>query len=121
MRNVLIINRHEYTRYVAYKGMGWSRDDLDSSDAERTMDGRMHRDRITTKRNLTYKLVDAPEAILAQLDDDLSEETFSMTYRDLHGVQTREFYCSSFKATLNCVDEEGTGDWGDAAFNVHEV
>ncbi|MBQ9345733.1 MAG: hypothetical protein IJT94_00140 [Oscillibacter sp.] len=126
MRKVLEINGHDYTKYVQWKGLSWSRDDLDSDDAERTMDGTMHRDKITEKRNLTYKILNAPEAVLAQLDDDLRAEnsadhTFYATYRDLHGEQTRKFYCSSLKLDLYQVDEGNDADWGDGRFSIHEV
>ena len=118
---VIIINGHDYSRYVERKGLSWSRDDLDADEAGRTMDGVMHRSKITDKRNHTIKLVCAPESVLAQLDTDVSTETYTATYKDLHGTMTKEFYTNSFKATLNVVDDEGEGDWGEATFNMHEV
>lgn len=118
---VLIINGHDYSRYVERKGLSWSRDDLDADEAGRTMDSIMHRSKVADKRNHTIKLVNAPESVLAQLDTDVSTETYTATYKDLHGIMTKEFYTNSFKATLNVVDDEGEGDWGGATFNMHEV
>lgn len=117
---VLIINGHDYSRFIRRKGCGWSRDDLDSEKTLRVKTGRMRRDKITTKRNLSYNLMNMKRAELAQLDDDLSADTFSATYLDLHGKQTREFYCSSFKATLGEITDED-GQWEEASFNMHEV
>lgn len=117
---VLIINGHDYSRYVERKGVAWERNDLDGDDSGRTMDGLMHRAKITTKRKLGYKLMHMTRQLMAQLDDDLSEETFSATYLDLHGKQTRTFYCTSFKATTAEVLNED-GDWEEASFNMIEV
>lgn len=117
---VLKINGHDYSQYVESKGYGWSRNDLDSENTTRTKDGKMRRDKITTKRKCSFTLWGMTRELLAQLDDDLSAATFSATYLDLHGVQTRTFYCSSFSVTCaECVD--GESDWEEATFNMTEV
>lgn len=117
---VLIINGRDYSRFIERKGYGWSRNDLDSDNTVRTKDGKMRRDKITTKRKCSYTLINMTQAELAQLDNDLSASTFSATYLDLHGTQTREFYCSSFSATCTeCYDAESS--WEGATFNMTEV
>lgn len=117
---VLTINGHEYAVHIEVKGVGWSRNDVDSENTTRTKDGRLRRDKITTKRKLSYKLIHMTREQLAQLDDDLSQPTFRATYLDLHGVMTREFYCSSFSVTLESVYSED-GEWSGAAFDMIEV
>lgn len=117
---VLVINGHDYSRYVERKGLGWSRNDLDSAKTTRTRDGRMRRDKITTKRKLSFTVFHMTQDQLAQLDNDLSADTFTATYLDLHGQQTREFYCSSFSADLDVVRDE-TGVWTGGTFNMIEV
>lgn len=117
---VLIINGHDYSRYVERKGLSWSRNDIDSENTTRLKSGKMRRDKITTKRKLGYTMFRMTQELLAQLDDDLSEETVSVTYLDLHGVQTRTFYCSSFSATLAEVQDEESV-WESATFNIVEV
>ena len=117
---LLIINGHDYSRYIARKGYGWSRNDLDGENTTRTKNGRLRRDKITTKRKLSYTLVNMTQAQLAQLDDDLSNETFSATFEDLHGSMTRDFYCSSFSATLAEATNESL-QWEGAAFSMTEV
>ncbi len=117
---VLIINGHDYSRFIQTKGYEWSRNDLDSENTTRTKDGKMRRDKITTKRKCSYTLWGMTREELAQLDDDLSESTFSATYLDLHGTQTRTFYCSSFSTTCaECRGDET--DWEEATFNMVEV
>ena len=117
---ILIINGHNYSHYVERKGYGWSREDLDGENTGRTKDGKMRRDKITTKRKLSYTVMNMSRALLAQLDNDLSLSTFSATYFDLHGKQTRTFYTSSFSCTLNELTDEN-GEWGGASFSLIEV
>lgn len=117
---ILVINGHDYSRHIEHKGYGWSRNDLDSDKTTRTKDGNMRRYKITTKRKLSYKLMNMTQEQLAQLDDDLSEPTFHATYADLHGQMTREFYCSTFKSTMySCYGEKA--DWGEASFDMTEI
>lgn len=117
---VLVINGHDYSRFVELKGLEWARNDLDSEKTKRTKDGKMRRDKITTKRTAGYKLINMTQSELAQLDDDLSAETFSARYLDLHGVKTKTFYCSSFKARLSDVQNEEP-HWDEASFTMIEV
>lgn len=117
---VLIINGVDYSKYIEAKGVGWSRNDVDSEKTTRTKNGKLRRYKITTKRKLSYKLMKMTRDLLAQLDDALSASTFSATYMDLHGKMTRIFYCSSFSATLESAYEEGD-TWGDASFDIIEV
>lgn len=117
---VLVINGHDYSRFVERKGLEWARNDLDSEKTKRTKDGKMRRDKITTKRTIGYKLVNMSQEEMAQLDDDLSDETFSAKYLDLHGVKMKTFYCSSFKARLSDVQGE-ISHWDEAAFTMIEV
>lgn len=113
-------NGHDYSPYVKISGISWSRNDLDSDQTKRTKDGKMRRQKIATKRKISFEIINATREILAQLDDDLSKATFSAEYRDLHGTQTRTFYCSSFSAKLEWVDKE-TDVWGSGSFSVIEV
>ena len=102
-------------------GYGWSRNDLDSSKTTRTKDGRLHRDRITTKRKITYEVMGLTRAELARLDDDLSKTTFWATYMDLHGQQTREFYCANFESTMVTATHNGPGCWATKPFSMTEI
>lgn len=119
--NLLIINGHDYTRYVKDDGYDWSRDDLDSEKTVRVKTGNMRRDKITEKRNLTFSMLSMPEELAAQLDTDLHASQFSVTYHDLHGDMTREFYCSQFPAKLRQVIDEGRLMWSGISFSLHEI
>lgn len=117
---VLKINGTDYSRFVTHKGYGWSREDLDSEKTKRTKDGKLRRDKIGVKRKLSFQLMHMTRAELAGLDDALSAATFSATYFDLHGTDTRTFYCSSFSATLDSLYDED-GNWSGASFSMIEV
>ena len=117
---VLWIDGHDYSRFVKMSGVGWSRNDLDTEQTKRTKDGIMRRQKIGTKRKISYDIINADRETLAQLDEDLSKTTFTATYRDLHGTMTRKFYCSSFQAKLDWM--EGEQDvWSGGTFNIIEV
>lgn len=117
---VLVINGHDYSRFIENKGVGWSRNDLDSDKTTRTKAGTMRRFKITTKRKMSFTLFGMTSEELAQLDNDLSQSTFSAKYLDLHGVMTKTFYCSSFSATLSEV-QRGNPVWEGATFSMTEV
>lgn len=119
--NILIINGHDYTRWVQDDGYNWSRDDLDSEKTTRVKSGTMRRDKITEKRNLTYAMLPMPEEMAAQLDTDLHEPQFSVQYHDLHGDQTRNFYCSQFPASLQQVIDAENLMWTGISFSLHEI
>lgn len=121
MKEVLVINDvYDFSQYVERKGLGWSRNDIDGEGTTRTRAGNMRRDKLTTKRKTSYKLVHIPQDQLALLDDLLSAPTFRAKYLDIHGVQTREFYTSSLSAT--CADYSGDIPvWEDVTFNMTEV
>lgn len=117
---VLKIGGVDYSAHIEAKGIGWSRNDVDSEKTKRVKNGTMRRDKIATKRKLSYKLIHMTREQLAALDDALSEPTFSATYMDLHGQQTRKFYCSTFSATQDSAYSED-GEWNGAAFDMIEV
>lgn len=117
---VLKIGGVDYSAHIEAKGIGWSRNDVDSEKTKRVKNGTMRRDKIATKRKLSYKLIHMTREQLAALDDALSEPTFSATYMDLHGQQTRKFYCSTFSATQDSAYSED-GEWSGAAFDMIEV
>ena len=117
---ILIINGHDYSSHIQSKGYGWSRNDLDSEATTRLKNGTMRRKKITTKRKLSLTMLGLNREQLAQLDSDLSRETFTATYLDLHGRSTRVFYCSSFQVTLSHIN--GTAEnWEGASFSMTEV
>ena len=116
---ILIITGHDWSALVQRKGYGWTRNDLDSSNTKRPKNGLMRRDKVCTKRKLSFTTMPASREVLARLDDDLSDTFFTATYLDLHGPMTRTFYCTSFETAL----AEAAGehqDWEAATFSIIE-
>lgn len=118
---VLVINGHDYSKWVSDDGYDWSRDDLDSEITKRVKSGNLRRDKIAEKRNLSFKMLAMPEALARQLDTDLHEKTFRAKYHDLHGTQERIFYCSKLPAHLHQIVDENNLMWDGISFNLHEV
>ena len=119
--DLLIINGHDYSQYIKNTGYGWGRNDLDSSETTRVKNGTLRRKKIATKRKLTFEVMGMTRAQMAQLDDDLSQGTFSATYMALHGPMTRTFYCSSFSAALTTTLRDDEHSWKSDAFTLTEV
>lgn len=118
-KEILIINGHDWSSIVQRKGYGWTRNDLDSENTKRPKNGVLRREKIGTKRKLSFTTMPVSRETLAQLDDDLSETFFEATYLDLHGQMTRTFYCTSFETTL-AEAADGHEDWESATFNIIE-
>lgn len=118
-REILIINGHDWSYLVQRKGYGWTRNDLDSGNTKRPKNGVMRRDKIGTKRKLSFTTIPAPREVLAQLDGDLSQTFFDAAYLDLHGPMTRTFYCTSFETSL-AEARDGQEDWESASFSIIE-
>lgn len=118
-KEILIINGHDWSSIVQRKGYGWTRNDLDSENTKRPKNGVLRREKIGTKRKLSFTTMPVSREILAQLDDDLSDTFFDATYLDLHGPMTRTFYCTSFETTL-AEAADGNEDWESATFNIIE-
>lgn len=64
MKMKLVINGVDFMPFIAKQGVKWQRSDIDASNSGRTMDGVMHRGRVTTKIRLdiTCRSLTATEA-----------------------------------------------------------
>ena len=95
-RPVLIINGHDYARYV--EELNPSRNDLDADGSGRDVQtGLMYRTRIAVKQKWDVKLLRLTEAVHRQLLADISPAFYNATVLDpVTGQQaTKTFYTSS--------------------------
>ena len=95
-RPVLIINGHDYARYV--EELNPSRNDLDADGSGRDVQtGLMYRTRIAVKQKWDVKLLRLTEAVHRQLLADISGAYYQATVLDpVTGQQsTKTFYTSS--------------------------
>lgn len=122
---LLQIGSTDWSWILLEKSIKWSRNDLDSDDAGRTLDGVMHRSRVAIKRKIEVQ--DCKRltiAQMAQLNSDLMPETVTLKFLDaITGeIYTGEFYGSSVSAALLTYDEDNdTGYWEDYSFSLTEV
>ena len=119
---VLTVNGVDMTPYIAYQGLKWQRSDIDSSDAGRTMDGVMHRGRVTTKIRLDVtcrplKLSEASTVLNAILP-----EYVNVTYTDpmYGGTKTAVMYSNNNPASFMIKKPDGTEWWNGITFPLIE-
>lgn len=116
---VLKINGVDYSHHVKTFGVDWKREDYDSNNIPMTKAGYYRRNKIVTKRTISYELMDMTREQLAELDDFLNMDYFMATYKDLHGTQTREFFSTGFSCKLESAYSED-GEWGSAVLTIRE-
>ena len=119
---VLIINNHDYARYVSELNL--SRNDLDADGSGRDVQtGRMYRTRIATKLKADVKLLDLPQAVLQQLLSDISGEFYSATVLNpATGANvTKTFYTSTVPFGAQRYDREsGAPRYSGMTFSMTE-
>ena len=102
IQGVLIINGHDYTKYVKQKtGFSWGRENTNDKDAGRDDADIMHTNVRSHQRTLPLKLGPMPFEIAMQLEQDLEDGDDGVTvqYPDLHdGICSRLFYNTSITA-----------------------
>lgn len=120
MALTLKINGKEFINYVKEKGLKWTKNDLDDN-SERTMDGRMHRNKITEKIKLDISLETLNNNDMRGINTSLNNETIQVTYCDpLYGEITKTFYGTSIKCGV-AYEEKGVIYWENGAFSLTEV
>lgn len=107
----LVINGHDYTRYVLAKtGLIWSRENTNDEDAGRDASGTMHTNVTSHQRRLDVKMGVMPFSMVQQLERDLQsgDDGVKVRYPDIHdGMCTRLFYNTSIKSALTQFTEDG--------------
>lgn len=77
---VLKVNGVDMTPYIEQKGIKWQRNDLDGENAGRTMDGTMHRERVTSKVRLDIACLPLPSADAAVVLNAIYPEYVEVEY-----------------------------------------
>lgn len=68
----------DITPYIAWQGLSFSRNDVDGPDAGRTMDGTMHRDRVSSKEKMQINTVPLTKAQSSLIQSLLFPETIQV-------------------------------------------
>ena len=122
MANYLRINGIDILPLVAKGGIKWTRNDIDSSNAGRTLDGTMHRGRVTTKDKLEVKCRPLKQSEVETLLNLIEPEYVTVDYISPKvGARTGiQFYSNNVPASLWFVDPDGVAHWADISFPLVE-
>lgn len=115
------INGVDITDYIAYGGVKWSRNDIDSSDAGRAMDGRMYRGRVATKIRLDVTCRILKQSELYTVLNLIYPEYVSVTYDDpMLGTVTKSMYSNNNPAVFQIRKPNGDEYWSGVTFPLIE-
>lgn len=97
---VLKINGVDMLPYIVEKGIKWQRNDLDGDNAGRTMDGTMHRERVTSKIRLDITCLPLSSADAAVVFNAIYPEYVEVEYTDpMYGLVYKTMYSNNTPAT----------------------
>jgi len=116
------INNVDITDYIAYTGLKWQRNDVDSPNAGRTLAGTMVRDRIAIKIRLDIRCRPLMLNELMEILGLIEPEYVTVTYDDpMYGYRTGRFYSNNVPASYQMVDVNGDEWWSEVSFPLIEV
>lgn len=116
------LNGIEISRYIAMDGVQLSENDLDSPRSGRTLDGVMHRGKITHKCKAEIKLVPVKSNVLGMIMGTLRNEYLTCN-TDLFpgmGPVNLTMYNSTRRYGVSFIDKSGVQWYKDASFNLIE-
>lgn len=117
----LTIDGTDIVPYIAFSGLKWQRSDIDAPDAERTMDGVMHRGRVATKIrwDVTCRILKSDE--LAIVLSAIMPEYVEVTYTDpvTNTDVTKTMYSNNHPASFLMI-KNGVEYWNGVTFPLIE-
>lgn len=103
------------------EGFLWGRNDIDSEQSGRTMDGQMHRGRVAIKRRLDLTCKPLTTAQTTQLLNLIRPEFVEVEYTDpMDGLIYATMYSNNVPATIMTINEDGTALWKGIKFPLIE-
>lgn len=117
------INNVDITEYIAFGGLKWSRNDVESPDAGRTLDGVMHRGRVATKIRLDITCHPLLASELSTVLNLIQPEYVSVTYEDpMYGLRANvQMYSNNNPASYCIKRPDGREYWSEITFPLIEV
>lgn len=118
---ILKVDGVDILPYVAHQGLKWQRNDIDSADAGRTLDGVMQRGRVTTKIRLdiTCRPLRSSEAKIVL--NAILPQYVTVEYTDpMYGLVSKVMYANNNPASHMLVQDDGTEWWQDITFPLIE-
>lgn len=118
---VLKINGTDILPLIAAGGLKWQRNDLESPKAGRTLDGVMHRGRVTTKIRLDITIKPLKAEELRMLLNLIFPEYVQVEYDDpMQGRVRKTMYSNNNPATCLRIHSDGTETWDEVTFPLIE-
>lgn len=100
----------DITPYIAWKGLTFSRNDVDAPDAGRDMSGLMHRGRVSVKEKMNIQTVTMNKAQSAALQTLLYPQSIQVRvnpYPRTNTSQTMTMYTNNVKTTHVVTTQSG--------------
>lgn len=117
----LAINDVDITPWIAHGGLTWTRYDIDGSDAGRTMDGKMWRNKVATKIKMNITCIPMDGEDLHTLLNLILPEYVDVTYDDpMYGRVTKTFYSNNNPASFYMIQVNGQELWNGISFPLVE-
>ena len=111
----------DIARLIEQKGIKWSRNDIDSAKAGRSLDGTMHRGRVCTKVKLEIKCLPMNQSDANVLLNLIQPEYVDVHYIDpLYGERECVFYSNNVPATFGSEATDGSLIWDEISFPLVE-
>lgn len=115
---ILKVNGVDMLPYIEQKGVKWQRNDLDGSNAGRTMDGTMHRERVTSKVRLDITCLPLKSDDAQIILNAIYPEYVEVEYTDpMYGHSIKTMYSNNTPATYI---DTATDLWEGIAFPLIE-
>lgn len=118
----MYIEGTDVTDYIAYTGLKWQRNDIDSSNAGRTLAGTMVRDRVAIKIRLDIKCRPLMADELKKILNLIKPEYVAVEYDDpMYGRREGLFYSNNIPAGFQIIGTDGVEWWSEVSFPLIEV
>ena len=106
---------------IAYKGIKYTRNDIDSANAGRNLAGTMNRGRVVSKTKIEIKCIPMTESQTRSILNLIFPEYVLVHYIDpREGERTAQFYSNNVPATVCVEDTDGTILFDEISFPLVE-
>lgn len=116
------LNGVDITEYIDQNGLSLSENDLDAPNSGRTLDGKMHRGKVTTKARADIKLKPIKADALNLILPIIRNQYFTCVTDFFPGREGEEIemYNSTRKYGVHHVDTDGKIRYSGVSFNIIE-
>lgn len=107
--------------YIKQKGLKYSRNDIDSANAGRTLAGKMNRGRVTSKVKIEISLIPLTQEQAQMILKLIYPEYVTVNYIDPRvGERNVQFYSNNVPTTFNSQATDGSLLWDELSFPLVE-